>query len=90
MRVYRLRVQLDDSPGRLGQAAAALGAIGVNILDVEVHGLDGDRRADEFLVDLTVPLDLPAVEQALRNVDCVVTDLRRAGPHSGWPALRRG
>lgn len=81
MRLHRLRIELDDAPGHLGRAAAALGALGVNILDVDVHGIAGDRRDDELLVDLTVPLDLPAVEAALRDVGCEVVDIRPSDPH---------
>ena len=81
MRLHRLRIQLDDSPGSLGQAATALGTLGVNILDVDVHGVGGDHRADVLIVELTVPLDLPAVEAALRRVGSALVDVRRADPH---------
>jgi hypothetical protein len=49
MRLHRLRIHLDDSPGRLGPAGVALGAPGVNILDIDVHGGDLPWSLDTLL-----------------------------------------
>lgn len=81
MHLHRLRIVLEDSPGSLGRAAAALGGIGVNILHVELHRGEQAGIADDFLVDLTVPIDLPAVESVLRDVGCRVEDLAPADAH---------
>ncbi|HVF33186.1 MAG TPA: hypothetical protein VM933_09125 [Acidimicrobiales bacterium] len=77
MHLHRLRLQF-DAPARLGEAAAALAALGVDIVGLDVRADDGERRVDELLVDFTMPLDLAAVEHALRTVGCVVDDLRPA------------
>ncbi|MEZ5216510.1 MAG: ACT domain-containing protein [Ilumatobacteraceae bacterium] len=67
MNLYRIRFRAADSPGRLGAAASALGALGVNILSVDVQSVDGDEIVDDLVVELTVPIDLPAIEVALRG-----------------------
>ena len=81
MDVYRLRLQLDDQPGRLGRLASALGGLGVNILDVDIHSIDGSHRADELLIDLTRPVDLPALEHAVRRAGSRLSCLHAADPH---------
>lgn len=86
---YRVRVRLADTPGRLGSAAAALGAFGINIIDVDVHSVDGGAFADDLLIDLTVPIDLPVVEYALRQADCELVHLQRVDPHELTDSLTR-
>ncbi|MEZ5256840.1 MAG: ACT domain-containing protein [Ilumatobacteraceae bacterium] len=79
MNLYRIRFRAADSPGRLGAAASALGALGVNILSVDVQSVDGDEIVDDLVVELTVPIDLPAIEVALRGRG------RGAPPRAGRP-----
>lgn len=81
MHLYRIRIQVTDSPGHLGRAAAALGGLGANILDVDVQSLQGGYSADDLLVDLTRPLDLPAVEHALEATGCAVLSIVGADAH---------
>jgi hypothetical protein len=81
MHPYRLRILLADEPGRLGRAATALSEIGINILDVDVQGADGQLWADDLLIDASVPLDTPTIDHALRMVGIRLVDLQPAEPH---------
>ncbi len=81
MDLHRIRVQLRDTPGQLARVAGALGDLGVNILEVDLHSVVGAARADEMLVDLTRPLDLRAVELAVLKAGAEVLDIAPADPH---------
>jgi len=47
---YLLRVQLPDRPGSLGEVAGALGAVGVDILALDVVEHDDGRAVDEMVL----------------------------------------
>lgn len=81
MSFHRLRIQVDDVPGRLGQVAAALGRLGVNILDVDVHTVVGSTSVDQVVVELTQPIDLPALEHAVSEAGGVVTAIVAVDEH---------
>lgn len=80
MRFHRLRIELDDVPGRLGQVAVALGSIGVNILDVDVQS-SGWASVDEVVADFAVPVDLAAVEHAVRGAGGALLDVSPVDAH---------
>jgi hypothetical protein len=67
--IVRLRTEVVDERGRLGALASAIAAYGGNILEIDVHLLDGAHVADEFVVDF------PGGHAA----DALGTALRRAG-----------
>jgi hypothetical protein len=46
-----MRVELLDQPNALARIAAALGRLGANIVDVDVHELDGSSVADEMVIE---------------------------------------
>lgn len=81
MSFHRLRIQIDDVPGRLGQVAAALGRLGVNILDVDVHTVVGATSVDQLLVELTQAVDLPALDHVVSAAGATVTAIDRVDEH---------
>jgi hypothetical protein len=81
MHPYRLRILLADEPGRLGKAATALSEIGINILDVDVQGPDGQVWVDDLLIDPSVPLDTATIDHALRMVGIELVDIQPADAH---------
>jgi GNAT superfamily N-acetyltransferase len=81
MRYQRLRIQLDNNPGRLGEVAAALGRIGVNILDLEVHSVASGSCVDEVIADFRAPVDFTAVERAVRDAGGVLVDVAPVDAH---------
>ena len=82
MRPNRLRVELCSPSGALGDVAVALGRIGVDIRDVQVRDRWVGWRVEELIVDLHLPLDLPAVEYAARQGGAVVTSIVTLDGHS--------
>lgn len=89
MDVYRVRVRMADTPGRLGAVAVALGAFAINIVDVDVHRIDASTSADDLLIELTRPVDLPLIEHVLRQVDCEVLALERVDLHGVGDSVAR-
>ena len=49
---FLIRVQLPDAPGTLGAVATALGAIGADILSVDVVERVGGTAIDDLVVEL--------------------------------------
>lgn len=82
MAFHRLRIDVDDAPGRLGAIAAALGRLGANIIDVDVQSVVGRTSVDEVVVELTQPIDLPAIEQAVRGAGGTLTDIADVTEHA--------
>ena len=52
MALWRVHVELEDRPGRLGELATAVGATGCNIISVHVVGepTDAGSVTDELIV----------------------------------------
>jgi len=66
MGLWRVHVELEDRPGRLGELATAVGAVGCNILSLHVVGEPADDGSvtDELLVKMpesTLPATLAEV-----------------------------
>lgn len=81
MRNYRMRIELDDRPGALGVVASALGQIGINIIDLDVHSDPGSARTDDVVASFTLPLDLPAVEHAVTGAGAALVELSAIDSH---------
>jgi hypothetical protein len=61
-----MRIWLPDAPGALGAVAAEIGAVGGNVIGLEVLEREGDVAIDELVVEL--PDDPDAVDAACRGV----------------------
>jgi ACT domain len=81
MTPYRIRIRLEDEPGRLGRAATALSKLGINILDVDVQSDDGELWADDLLIDFPFPIDPSTIDHALHLAGVELVDLRPADSH---------
>lgn len=81
MAFHRLRIDVDDIPGRLGSIAAALGGLGANIIDIDVQSVVGRTSVDEIVVELTQPIDLPAMEHAVRAAGGSLTEILDVDEH---------
>lgn len=73
MNLYRLSLEARPGPREVradfGDVAENLGPFGVEVLDITIHGThqtDTADSADEIVVDLTRPIDLPLIEHALK------------------------
>ena len=75
MALWRVHVELEDRPGRLGELAAAVGATGCNILSVHVVGEPSDRGSvtDELLVRVPEGIDPSVLIMAAARVKAPCT-----------------
>lgn len=78
MSLWTFRVELADRPGRLAALTAAVADCRGNILALDVQALDGDRVADELLVDLPDDVSVEHVEAQIRATGADVVMLAAA------------
>ena len=83
---WSFRITIPDQPGGLGAVAQALGELGVNILDLDVHLLDCEDLehhdvADDLRVELPYWVEPTMVEASLRAVGATEISARRVDPH---------
>ena len=81
MDLYRLRVEVPDDPGRIGQVLVALGRLDINVVEIDCHNLDGDVRIDDLFVHATRPLDVPAIAGAVDGTGCPLVEIRPLSAH---------
>jgi hypothetical protein len=68
---FRLRVALPDRPGALGAVASRIGAVGGDVVSVDVVGRADERAVDEFIVDLADEARLGLLLSEVVEVDGV-------------------
>ena len=75
MALWRVHVELEDRPGRLGELATAVGAAGCNILSVHVVGepTDSGSVTDELLVRVPEGIDPSVLIMAAARVQAPCT-----------------
>jgi GNAT superfamily N-acetyltransferase len=73
--LWRVHVELEDRPGRLGELATALGATGCNILSVHVVGepTDAGSATDELIVRVPAGIDPSVLIMAAASVGAPCT-----------------
>lgn len=71
MGLWRVHVELEDRPGRLGDLAAAVGGSGCNIVSLTVHGERGPDGTvtDELMVDARDETAATALADRIRRAD---------------------
>ncbi len=71
MGLWRVHVELEDRPGRLGDLAAAVGGSGCNIVSLSVHGERGPDGSvtDELVVDARDEAAATALANRIRRAD---------------------
>jgi predicted amino acid-binding ACT domain protein len=67
--LYRLRIDLPDRPGALAYVSSALARRALDIVDVSVHEIDGERAIDEIVVRGPTHLNTTALTSDLESVD---------------------
>jgi GNAT superfamily N-acetyltransferase len=80
MALWRVHVQLEDRPGRLGELATAVGAAGCNIISLHVVGEPADDGSitDELLVKVPESADPATLVEAVEGAKIPCTLLVRA------------
>lgn len=79
MASYRLRIRLADRPGALGAVASRIGAVGGDIVSIDILGRSEGRAVDEFVIELAGEHLVALLESEIHEVDgAVVEDIRPA------------
>ncbi len=69
MVTYTLRIRLPDRPGALGLVASRIGAVGGDIVAIDILTRDGGRAVDEFVVELADDGLVPLLRSEIHEVD---------------------
>jgi ACT domain-containing protein len=83
---YLLRIRLPDRPGALGLVASRIGAVGGDIVAIDILGRDRGRAVDEFVVELAGPHLIDLLTNEIHEVDgAVVEEVRMLAAESATP-----
>jgi len=75
---YVLRIWLPDRPGALGLVASRIGAVGGDIIAIDILGRSEGRAVDEFVIDLGGDQLVELLRSEIHEVDgVVVEDIRQ-------------
>ena len=78
---YVVRIRLPDRPGALGQVASRIGAVGGDIVAIDILERSGGRAIDEFVLEMEGDHLVELLRSEIMEVDGVqVEDVRRAEP----------
>jgi ACT domain-containing protein len=86
MERYVVRIRLPDRPGALGQVASRIGAVGGDIVAIDILDRTGGRAVDEFVIELAGPHLVDLLNSEIHEVDgAQVEDVRRSEPEAVGP-----
>jgi ACT domain-containing protein len=78
---YVARIRLPDRPGALGQVASRIGAVGGDIVAIDILQRSGGRAVDEFVIELHGAHLVELLRSEIHEVDgAQVEDIRRVEP----------
>jgi ACT domain-containing protein len=78
---YVVRIRLPDRPGALGQVASRIGAVGGDIVAIDILERAEGRAIDEFVLELDGDHLVELLRTEIHEVDGVqVEDVRRVEP----------
>ena len=76
---YVVRIALPDRPGALGLVASRIGAVGGDIVAINILERDGGRAVDEFVVEIGGQHLIELLQNEIHEVDgASVLEIRRA------------
>lgn len=79
MHRYVVRIRLPDRPGALGQVASRIGAVGGDIVAIDILERSKGRAIDEFVLEMEGDHLVELLRSEIHEVDGVqVEDVRRA------------
>src|SRR5688500_16326997 len=82
METFLLRVWLPDRPGALGAVASRIGAVGADVIGVEILEQGGGQAVDELTVRLPDPAQRDLLLAEVAQVDGVAVEEMRPAPAS--------
>lgn len=75
---YVVRIRLPDRPGALGQVASRIGAVGGDIVAIDILDRSRGRAIDEFVLELSGDHLVELLRSEIHEVDgAQVEDIRR-------------
>jgi ACT domain-containing protein len=78
---YVVRIRLPDRPGALGQVASRIGAVGGDIVAIDIVERARGRAIDEFVLELDGDHLVELLRNEIHEVDGVhVEDVRQVEP----------
>ncbi len=86
MAAYVLRIWLPDRPGALGLVASRIGAVGGDIVSIDILERTEGRAVDEFLVELAGEHLVDLLRSEVHEVDGVRIEEVRSVPNPRAPA----
>jgi ACT domain-containing protein len=76
---YVVRIALPDRPGALGLVASRIGAVGGDIVAINILERDSGRAVDEFVIEISGQHLIELLRSEINEVDGVsVLDIRPA------------
>jgi ACT domain-containing protein len=76
---YVVRIALPDRPGALGLVASRIGAVGGDIVAINILERDGGHAVDEFIVEIGGDELIELLQSEIHEVDGVsVLEIRAA------------
>ena len=88
MPTYVVRVWLPDRPGALGSVASRIGAVGGDLVAIDILERGAGRAIDELVVELPEPERVPLLVKELHEVDGVDVEEVRKVSETGRPDPR--
>jgi ACT domain-containing protein len=78
---FVVRIRLPDRPGALGQVASRIGAVGGDIVAIDILERAGGRAIDEFVLEMHGAHLVELLRNEIHEVDGAhVEDIRRVEP----------
>jgi hypothetical protein len=74
---YVVRIVLPDRPGALGQVASRIGAVGGDIIAIDILNRAGGQAIDEFVVELHDDTLVDLLRHEIHEVDGAKVDSMR-------------
>ncbi len=83
---YILRIWLPDRPGALGLVASRIGAVGGDIVSIDILERGGGQAVDEFVIELAGEHLVDLLRAEIHEVDGVsVEEIRAVAVESSNP-----
>jgi len=71
---YVVRIEMPDRPGALGQVASRIGAVGGDIIAIDILDRTGGKVVDEFVVELAGHHLVDLLRSEIHEVDGAQVD----------------
>jgi ACT domain-containing protein len=79
---FHLRISLPDRPGALGLVASRIGAVGGDIIAIDILDRDGGRAVDEFVVELADEAHIGLLTAEILEVDgALIEEIQQITEH---------